>query len=170
MTRADAAFVAAVSDATDPDQVWSALAALADAAAGHRLFTVTLVDQSAEVVRRAYSSRPGEYPTSGTKPLHGNTGNWFEHVFTQRRTFVANTLADIAEVFPDHELIGSLGCGSVVNIPIVLTGQLVATLNLLDAEGHYTPDRVTAAEEHLALPARLCVALAWSFAGRGMSA
>lgn len=170
MATTDAAFLAAVSDARNADAAWTALAALADAVAGHRLFTVTLVDTPAGLVRRAYSSRPGDYPTSGTKPLRGNTGNWFEHVFVQRRTFVANTLAEIAEVFPDHALIGSLGCGSVVNMPIVLKDELVATVNLLDAEDHYTPDRVAAAEDRLALPARLCIALAWSLDPSGIAA
>jgi hypothetical protein len=170
MTTPDAAFLAAISDARNTDAAWTALSALADAIVGHRLFTVTLVDTPAALVRRAYSSRPEDYPTSGTKPLHGNAGDWFEHVFTRRRTFVANTLADIAKVFPDHELIGSLGCGSVVNMPIVLEGELVATVNLLDAEAHYTPDRVTAAQDRLALPARLCIALAWSLEHDGMAA
>lgn len=170
MTTPDAAFLAAVSDARNADAAWAALADLAASVAGHRLFTVTLVDTPAGVVRRAYSNRPRDYPTSGTKPLRGNTGNWFEHVFNQRRTFVANALADIAEVFPDHELIGSLGCGAVINMPVVLAGDLVATVNLLDAAGRYTPERVAAAQAELALPARLCTALAWRFEPRGLAA
>jgi hypothetical protein len=159
-------FVAAISEARDADAGWTALADLAGAVAGHRLFTVMTVDMAAGVVRRAYSNMPDAYPTSGTKPLHGNTGDWFETVFNQRRSFVANTLADIAKVFPDHELIGSLGCGSVVNYPVVLGGELVAAINLLDVAGHYTPGRVHAVEEHLAVPARLCAALARLFDGR----
>ena len=109
-------FVAAISGARDAESAWKALEALAKAVAGHKLFTVTTVDVPANVVRRAHSNMPKDYPTSGTKPLHGNTGNWFDIVFNQRRTFVANTIEDIATVFPDHELIGSLGCGSVVTI------------------------------------------------------
>ena len=78
--------------------------------------------------------------------------------------FVANTIEDIAEVFPDHATIASLGCGSVLNLPVVLGGELVATVNLLDEAGHYAPDRVAAAEERLAVPRRLCSALAHRFA------
>jgi len=120
-------------------------------------------DVRAGLVRRAYSSRPVEYPSSGTKPLRGNTGDWFETVFTRREVFVANTIGEIAKVFPDHELIGSMGLGSVVNLPIVLEGELVATINLLDAAGHYTPEKVEAARSGLAIPARLCCALALRF-------
>ena len=160
MSSSEARFVAAISSAGASDSGWKALDELADGLVGHRLFTVTLVDEAADVVPRAYSNRPAEYPTSGTKPLRGNTGTWFDTVFHQRRTFVANNIEDIAKVFPDHELIASLGCGSIVNLPIVLDGGLVATINLLNIEGHFTPERVAVAEAKLAIPARLCCAMA----------
>jgi GAF domain-containing protein len=166
MTTSESTFVAAVSVARESEAAWKALENLAKAVAGHVLFTVTVADVSANVVRRAFSNRPGEYATSETKPLRGNTGDWFETVFNQRRTFVANTIGDIAEVFPDHELIGSMGLGSVVNFPVVLGGELVATINLLDVTGHYTPARVAAIETLLAIPARLCAALALQFDGK----
>lgn len=170
MTASDAAFVAAISEARTADAVWTALEQLAATTVGAKLFTATVVDEKAGVVRRAYSNMPADYPTSGTKPLRGNTGNWFDHVFNRRQTFVANTIEDIATVFPDHALIGALGCGSVVNLPIVLGGEIVATVNLLDVAGHYTPERVAAAETVLAVPARLCAALARLFDGRESSA
>lgn len=163
MSSSEIRFVAAVSEAKTPEAVWKALEDLANEVVGHTLFTVTMTDMAAGLVRRAYSNRPAEYPTSDTKPLKGNTGDWFETVFNQHRTFVANSIADIAKVFPDHELIASLGCGSVVNLPILLEGSLVATINLLDAPDHYTPERVAAAEAGLAIPARLCCALALRF-------
>ena len=81
------------------------------------------------------------YPVSGTKPIHKD--RWFAIVHDEKRSFVANTIADIATVFPDYELIKSLGCGAVINLPVVLRGQLAATINLLDAERAYTPERVT---------------------------
>jgi hypothetical protein len=166
MTSSETKFVAAISDALDSNAVWKALEDLAAAIAGHRLFTVMTVDTPASLVRRAYSNMPVEYPTSGTKPLHGNAGDWFETVFVRRQAFVANTIADIAKVFPDHELIASLGCGSVVNLPIVLEGDLVAAINMLDEAGHYTPERVAAAEAGLAIPARLCCAQVLRFEAR----
>jgi len=162
----EAAFVAAISTARSADAAWKALEDLSGAIVGRGLFTVMLTDTRAGLVRRAYSSRPREYPASGTKPLHGNTGDWFETVFNQRRTFVANTIKDIAKVFPDHELIGSMGLGSVVNYPVILEGELVAAINLLDVAGHYTPERVALIETRLAIPARLCCALALRFDGQ----
>ena len=161
MSSSEARFVAAVSEARTSASGWKALEDLAQSIVGHKLFTVMAVDMAAGLSRRAYSNQPAAYPVSGTKPIPDN--RWFDIIHRHRRTFVANTIEDIATVFPDHELIASLGCGSVVNLPVVLEGDLVATINLLHAAGHYTPDRVAAAETELAIPARLCCALALRF-------
>ncbi|HZP21737.1 MAG TPA: GAF domain-containing protein [Bauldia sp.] len=164
MSSSVASFVDAVSRAREPRASWQALEDLARAEVGHRLFTVMVVDMPAGLARRAYSNRPAEYPVSGTKPIHRDA--WFDVVHGERRSFVANTIEDIARVFPDHALIASLGCGSVLNIPVVLEGDLVATINLLDAAGFYTPERVASAEAGLAVPARLCCSLALYFDAR----
>lgn len=150
-----------ISQARTSAAAWQALCKLSHAVVGHRLFTVMTVDMEAGLARRAFSDHPAEYPVSGTKPIHRDA--WFEIVHGQKRCFVANTIEDIALVFPDHELIASLGCGSVLNLPVVLRGDLVATINLLDEAGHYTAPRVADAQARLAIAARLCCALAWQF-------
>ena len=154
-------FDSAIANAQDEDSVWQALRALASTIAGHRLFTVMTVDMQAGLARRAFTDHPGAYPVSGTKPIQHN--RWFDIVHGERRTFVANTIAEIAGVFPDHALIASLGCGSVVNLPVVLCDQLAATINMLDAEQHYTPEHVAAVERHLSIPSKLAVLAARQF-------
>jgi hypothetical protein len=150
-----------ISTARESDAVWEALEELSKAVVGHRLFTVMTVDIAANLARRAYTNNSRDYPVSGTKPIHRD--KWFDIVDGEKRSFVANTIADISKVFPDFELIASLGCGSVMNMPVVLQGELVATINMLDAEHHYTPERVSAAEAMLPIPAKLCYALAAQF-------
>jgi hypothetical protein len=145
-------FDRAIAVATRPDAAFDALLALTRATVGARLFTIMTVDMKRMIARRAYTSDPANYPTSGTKPVEMN--RWFEIVHGRREMFVANTLAEIAQVFPDHVLIGSLGCGSVVNLPIVLGDQLVATMNALDRERHYTSERAARMAIHLSLPAK----------------
>ena len=141
-----------------PDECWKALQDLTGATVGFKLFTVMTVDMVHEMARRAYSSHPVDYPVSGTKPIHYDS--WFEIVHKQHRLFVANTIADIAKVFPDHEKIWSLGCGSVVNLPVIIDGQLAATINMLHEEHHYNPARVALIERYLSLPAkRACLAV-----------
>jgi hypothetical protein len=154
-------FEDAVSNACDSAAVWQALREYSLAVAGHQLFTVMTVDMEAGLARRAFSDHPAEYPASGTKPIHRDA--WFDIVHGQRRSFIANTIEEIATVFPDHELIASLGCGSVWNLPVVLKGDLVATINMLDAPHHYAPELVAVAQAQLAIPARLCCALAALF-------
>ncbi|WP_404405300.1 GAF domain-containing protein [Pelagibacterium halotolerans] len=151
------AFDAAIAKASNDAAAFAALHALADALVGAKLFTVMTVDMPAGLARRAYTSDTENYPGAGTKPIVRNA--WFDVVHRERRTFVANTIAAIAEVFPDYELIDSLGCQSVVNLPVVLGDELIATVNMLDAAGHYTPERVAAIEAYLAAPAKLACLL-----------
>lgn len=108
-------------------------------AAGVRLFTVTVVDRRAGLARRAYSSHPVDYPVTGTKPI-GDDG-WSRRVLGQGTSFVANTTPEFAIYFGDHALINALGCHSAMNIPVLRDGVVAGTVNLLDDEGHFTPER-----------------------------
>jgi DNA-binding IclR family transcriptional regulator len=53
-----------------------------------------------------------------------------------------------------------LGLGSCVNIPVIHSGTVLGTVNLLAEEHHFTPDRLTAyealvTENHAALIAQM---------------
>jgi GAF domain-containing protein len=118
------------------------------AALGTLLFTVTALDEAADLARRIYSSHPVEYPVSGTKPL--TRDGWHEATVVQRQTFVANTPPEFAKYFFDHALIVSLGLGSCINIPLHDGGPVLGTVNLLAEAGHFTPDRLAAYEKLIA--------------------
>ena len=154
-------FQKAISTAATGDAAWRALKEFAEEDPGCKLFTVMTVDMKEGLARRAFTSHPEQYPNSGTKPIHQDS--WFDIVHGQKRSFVANTIEDIARVFPDYELIASLGCGSVHNLPVVIKGELVATINMLHEANYYTPERVAKAEAQLHVPARLCWTLAALF-------
>ncbi|MCT8331064.1 GAF domain-containing protein [Albidovulum sediminis] len=112
---------------------------------GARLFTVTVHDPAARLFRRVYTSHPADYPVSGTKPMGDDA--WTRHVIGGGRSFVANTTAEFAPLFPDHAQINALGCHSALNIPLFDdAGAVVGTVNILHDEGHFTPDRVAAFE------------------------
>ena len=160
-------FVEAISQAQTSNAVWKCLEDLAQSRVGHKLFTVMTVDMTAGLARRAYSNHPVAYPVSGTKPIHRDS--WFDIVHGERRSFVANSIQEIATVFPDHDVIKSLGCGAVINLPVVLKNDLVATINLLHEEHFYSPTRVAQTELALAVPARLCCALTAMFDSGGQS-
>jgi len=157
-SAAIAAFDAAISEAKGADAAFKALQTLTEATVGTKLFTFMTVDMTAELARRAYTSDPTNYPASGTKPIRYDS--WFDIVHKQRQYFVANSIADIAKVFPDYELIDSLGCQSVVNMPVVIEGELIGTVNMLHVDGYYTPERVQVIRDVLAVPAKLAALVA----------
>ena len=136
-----------------PKHCWDELHALFVDAVGCKLFTTMTVDMKNKLARRAYSSNVDGYPVSGTKPIHYDA--WFDIVHRQKRSFIANTIKEIAEVFPDHDKIKSLGCGSVFNLPLFIAGELVATVNVLDAEHHFNTERISIIENQLAGPSLL---------------
>jgi len=133
-----------------PMAALDALGALAAQVTGARLVTLMTADPATGEAGRIWSNHPDAYPVSGTKPFVPN--RWTDTVLNRQETFVANDYAGIAEVFGDHELIRSLGCESVLNLPAVVGGRVLGTLNCLDAAGHFTSARVAAAEV-LRLPA-----------------
>jgi len=150
------AFTAAVANGNGPKEAFDALCELTADAVGAKLFTIMTFEASTGMAGRVYSNMPDAYPVSGTKPA--NMTNWSRQVLTEKRTFVANTIEDIADVFQDHALIKSLGCESVINVPIVVAGEVRGTINCLHEAGFYTPDRVQAAEA-LKLPGAVCLLL-----------
>jgi hypothetical protein len=153
-----AAFDETIAQAKDAEAAFAALQTLTEATVGVKLFTYMTVDMTNELARRAYTSDAANYPTSGTKPIHYDA--WFDIVHKQHAYFVANTIEDIAKVFGDHELINSLGCQSVVNMPVILGGELVGTVNMLHETGYYTLERVAQIKEVLSIPAKLAAAVA----------
>jgi hypothetical protein len=137
-------FLAALARPNQPEATLSALQTIFRREVGAKLFTVMTLNAATRLSRRVHSSHPVEYPVSGFKPAP--PGVWSRTVLDDRKTFVANSIAAIAEVFPDHELIRSLGCESVVNLPVVLSGAVVGTVNILDIAGFYTEERVAKIE------------------------
>jgi GAF domain-containing protein len=144
MERNWSAFLSAVAARDQPGATLAALQIIFRREVGARLFTVMVVDAGGGLSRRIHSSHPEAYPVSGSKPL--SLGLWSRTVIEERRVFVANTIEAIAEVFPDHQLIRSLGCESVANLPVVFADEVIGVVNLLDGRGHYTADRVARIE------------------------
>ena len=157
------ALAAALSAAVTRAEALDALHAYSQVAVPVRLWTVMTVDLEAGVARRAWTSAPGAYPVSGTKPVPEN--DWFVGLAERGEPFAANSYREIAAVFPDHEAIAALGCGSVLNLPVMLGGSLSATVNLLDEEGRFGPEAVAGARAALALPALAAVATAAALPG-----
>lgn len=111
---------------------------------GLKLVTVTQRDTIDGSFLRIYSSMPDAYAASGRKPP--NDTLWSAQVIERQETFVANDYASLAAVMYDHEQIRALGCESIVNVPVVLRGAVIGTLNGLAGPGHFDGDTIRACE------------------------
>jgi hypothetical protein len=117
--------------------------AAARGAVGVRLFTVLAWVGERGALHRVYTNDPVAYPLSEEKVMQRNAP-WIADVVVSQRTYLGRDPAAVAEVFSDHELISSLGCGAVINVPVVDGGRTLGVLNLLDAEGIYDEAAVAA--------------------------
>ncbi|MES2245518.1 MAG: GAF domain-containing protein [Pseudomonadota bacterium] len=124
---------------------------------GHRLLTVLVYFGDHGESQRAYSSRPDEYPLNGRKTLE--QAPRMRQVLASGIPFIGHTRQAIVDNYPDHARLLAIGCGSVVNLPVHWGTEVVGTVNLLHAEGHYGEADLPRIEAwaQLALPAFLAV-------------
>jgi GAF domain-containing protein len=92
------------------------------------------VTETAEV-ERIYSSNPRAYPVGGRKQKQGTP--WGEQVLDRGEVFIARDRAELRAAFADHELIFSLGIGSIMNVPVMLHGRCRGIVNLSHDAGRY---------------------------------
>ena len=90
-------FMQALAAKGQPDQTFEALAQLVQDTIGVKLFTTMVIDRDRNVARRNFTNMPDAYPVSGEKPRHKN--RWTDIVEDQHKTFVANSIEEIADVF-----------------------------------------------------------------------
>ncbi|MEV0995985.1 GAF domain-containing protein [Nonomuraea sp. NPDC050202] len=113
---------------------------------GVRLFTVLAWVPERRALRRVHSSHPEQYPVGGEKTVEV-AQDWLATCIEGRQPYFGRDKAAVREIFADHELIESLGCGSIINVPVLGDdGEVLGVLNILDAEGTYDDTSVAAAQ------------------------
>lgn len=109
------------------------------------LFTALQWIPQRSSLKRLFTSHPAEYPVGGEKTVEISPG-WLGTVIDKKEPFLAPDLTALREVFADSELIQQLGCGAVINVPVLdQQHNVVGVLALLDAEGKYTQQSVETA-------------------------
>ncbi len=141
------------ADTQQPQATFDAINAALAATIGHRLFTVLVHHRAQRESERIYTNMREAYPVGGRKPVTDSP--WMQQVMQRGLPYIGRNADDLREVFYDHALIDSLGCRSVLNIPLRWQGETLGTLNLLHEENwygtqHIEPARVFA---QLAVPA-----------------
>lgn len=144
-----AAVSAAVRTSGQPEATFRALDAAVAATLGHKLFTCLLHHPAARESERRYTNQPEAYPVGGRKPVP--VSRWARRLFEERQPYIGYTADDIREVFFDHALIVSLGCASVLNLPVVHDGRTLGVLNLLHEARWYGEDDVPLGQVFAAL-------------------
>jgi ABC-type oligopeptide transport system ATPase subunit len=147
----------AMREAGQPETGCRALDLGMGAVIGHKLFTVLLHHPRAQESERRYTNQPAAFPVGGRKPVSPTA--WTERLFVERRPYIGRTAEDIRSVFFDHELIQSLGCASVLNVPVVWDARTLGTVNLLHEAGWYDEADVPVAQVFVALATPLLLEL-----------
>ena len=120
---------------------------------GFRLLTILRVEGT--LVRRMHSSDPTGYSVGGTKDITADA--WLRAMLDAGRPIVSETPELVRKRFPDHDAIFSLGCGAVLNVPVVAAGETLGSINLLHEEGRLSREHAL-----LARPFAMLLALAWT--------
>lgn len=145
-------------DLRQPQATFEAIDHAVAATIGHRLFTILVHHRAARESERIYTNMAEAYPVRGRKPITDSA--WMQQVMARGEPYIGRNADDIREVFFDHELILSLGCRSVLNMPLRWQGQTLGTLNMLHQENWYEPRHVELASvlAQLAVPAVMALA------------
>lgn len=139
------AIVDGMAKATLP-AVYRRIAALYEHDVGYRLMTISAIDIHAPTpVSRLWSSNETVYPVGGAKSL--GSAAWQRTVLEQLGTMVCDGEAELAGTFADHAVLRELGCEAGINVPMVLAGQVIGSVNLFNEGGWFTPKRVERAKQ-----------------------
>jgi len=104
------------------------------------LFTASVIADSGASMARVYTTHPDVYPVGGKKTLAGDTNRvWLKQVL------IGADKEAVRAFFFDSATIESLGCGAIVNVPVVSNGQTIGSMNFLGPEGSYDQESVDAA-------------------------
>ncbi|MEH3085741.1 MAG: GAF domain-containing protein [Xylophilus ampelinus] len=120
-------------------------------------------------LRRAWSSRPAQYPVSGRKRKTQTA--WTRRLLIDGEVFVGEGADALAEAFDDSRLILSMGLRAVVNVPLLDDGgRCFATFNVLGARDRWARADIALVELLAAFAAPQVARLGPSGEGDGAAA
>jgi hypothetical protein len=96
---------------------------------------VLAYDAQSSRLGRLHSNRLDMNPVGGFKRVTQSV--WADHVLRRGEMFIGSTREDIKAVFSEYEVLWSIGCESVLNIPVRKNGVTIGTMNLLAGAGQY---------------------------------
>lgn len=118
---------------------------------GHKVFAIYYVSSEPHEIVAMYSSRPAVHPIG--------TPAWNDLVITRGQPYIGCDTDDLRWAYDDAEYINGLGCGSVLNVPVVVSGETVGMVSLMHEAGWYRDEHV-----QLAMPFAYLLAPAFATA------
>jgi len=113
---------------------------------GALLFTASAITDAGSTFTRIFSSHPDVYPIGGTKSVKEYSDpQWVTEVIVNQRPFLGPDKRALRRFFGDSATIERLGCGAIVNVPVVADGSTIGTMNFVAAEGSYDQQSVEGA-------------------------
>lgn len=140
-----AIFAAALAQPQNQPQAgFAALSAYADALVGAKIFTVLGFDLARQQVTRLYTSDAGLYPADATDKLYDTV--WERTLLGEKKPLVLNDYEALASLLPEAGKLRALGAEAMLNLPVVVAGEVLGALNMLHESGRYTAELVAEAQ------------------------
>jgi GAF domain-containing protein len=136
--------------ASGSDALFKLLSSRLDQEVGYELLTLLAPGDGGTRLIRPYSSNPEQFPVADADPVQDT--RWFRQLFVAKRPVVANDEASIAEWLPDFDP-KDLGYASLLNLPIVIGGEVVGLINMMGRRHLFDDSRVEAARSQTPLAA-----------------
>jgi hypothetical protein len=121
------------------------------ASVGHDLLTVLAVGEDRTHFVRPYTNRPDQFPLGAADKVADSP--WLRRLFGEKAPIVANDIPAILHWIPEFTDAATMGYGALVNVPIVVAGDVVGLINLMGPAGHFDARRVAAIDEQTPLAA-----------------
>ncbi len=139
-----------------PGALFEILCARLHESVGHELLTLLAPDERGIRLVRPYSSKPDQFPPGEADLVEGT--RWFRELFVEKRPVVANDRHAIREWLPDYNDAAAAGYASLLNLPIVLGGEVVGLINMMAGRRHFDERRVEATRLQTPLAALVLLA------------
>lgn len=143
-----------------PQALFGLLAERLGESVGYELLTLLIADEDGSRLVRPYSSRPDQFPCGAADPVEDT--RWFRRLFVEQKPVIANDAASIRDWLPAFADAETLGYGSLLNLPIVVTGKVVGLINIMGGSNHFDDRRVEAVRDEMPLAALALLARAAS--------
>jgi hypothetical protein len=139
-----AMFTAALAQPEDqPRAGFAALRVLADTAGVAKIFTVLAFDLKQRQSVRVFTSDAALYPPEAVDQLVDTL--WERTLLGKKQPLVLNDFAALASLLPEAAQLRERGCEAMLNVPVVVAGEVIGALNMLHDSGRYDAAHVEAA-------------------------